>query len=122
MDYPLGGGRPNVAGIGTNQRDQKEIKLQVIGRSGPDYNAVPVMFPSHLHKVATLGNENSNVVYSRQRLGSQLATDGCDWTEVKAQVQAMYDRGKLSRWCGTAEGAQAEIDKCWKYFNSANLG
>jgi hypothetical protein len=121
MEYPLGGGRSNPNGIGERESEKKEIKLQVIGRSGPDYTKLPAMFPSHLHKVATLGNDNSQVTYSRQRLGSQLASDGCDWTEVKAQVQALYDRGKLGKWCRTPDGAQTEVDKCFKYYNAAKL-
>ncbi len=122
FSFPLGGGRTSPHSYGSNQREQNEIKLQVIGRSGADYNAVPVMFPSHLNKVAHLGTDDPTVKYSRQRLGSQLASDGCDWTEVKAKVQELYDRGKLAKWCATPEGAQAEIDKCWKYYNSAKLG
>jgi hypothetical protein len=122
MNFPLGGGSPYPGGFGENDRDKKEIKLQVLGRSGPDYGVILVMYPSHLSKVANLGTDNPTVKYSRERLGTNLAADGCDWTEVKAQVQALYDRGKLAKWCATPEGAQAEIDKCWKYYNSAKLG
>ncbi len=122
FQFPLGGGRSNPNGIGERESDKKEISIQVLGRSGPDYNNLAAYIPSHFHKVATLGTNDPTVVASRKRLGGNMAGQDMDWTTIKAKVQELYDRGKLAKWCGTPEGAQAEIDKCWKYFNSVKLG
>ncbi len=108
--------------MGQNQRDLREIKLQVVGRSGPNYDNLNVYIPSHFHKAATLGINDPTVEASRRRLADNMAGQGMEWPQIKEKIQEIFACGKLTKWCATPEGAQAEIDKCWKYFNSANLG
>lgn len=121
MDFQLGGGRPNVSGVGTNQRDQKEIRIQVPARSGPEYSSLSAWLPSHLQKVCSLGSTNSTVEASRKRLAENAAGQGMEWDGIKAYVQGLAERGKLAKWVGSPESAQAELQKCWRYFNAANL-
>ena len=120
MFYPIKGSHtPSPNGIAENQRDIKEIRLTAPVKDGPDYSSLYAMIPSHFHKAALLGINDPSVVSSRKRFGENAGNAGMDWTEIKAKVQECYDKGKLQKWCSSAEAAQQELEKIWRYWNAA---